>query len=146
MKKLYTTTLAAGLALSLTACAGTGASNVSVASAAKADVENVCSVEKHGIANVIATAKAYNSVAKKEGVEFRRLGINNSSAIAAVEAGIKSGAKEVKPADIKGKTKQKFEINYAAERACKFAIGALSQKAEGKNTWRLAVPGDGYQY
>lgn len=145
MKKLYTTALAAGLAVSLTACAGT-AQTVSVASAAKVDVKDVCSVEKHGIANVIATAKAYNTVAQKEGVEFRRLGINNSSAIAAVEAAIKSGAKTVSPKDIKGKTKQKFKTDYAAWRACSFAVRALQQKHEAESTWRLAVPGDGFKY
>lgn len=145
MKKLYTTALASALAVSLTACAGT-AQNITVASAAKVDVKEVCSLEKHGAAGVLATAKAYNAVAQKEGVEFRRLGINNSSAIAAVEAALKSGAKEVKPKDIKGKTKQKFKTDYAAWRACNFAVRALQQKAEAESTYRLAIPGDGFKY
>ena len=29
---------------------------------------------------------------------------------------------------------------------CKFAISALVQNAQAKDTWRLAVPGDGYKY
>ena len=44
------------------------------------------------------------------------------------------------------KRKNKVSVNYAAERACKFAISSLSQEAEGKNTGRAAVPGDGFKY
>jgi hypothetical protein len=147
MKKLLSISLAAGVAISLTACAGNSAPSVTMTDAAKADERKVCSVEANGIDKVIASAAAYNAVAKKEGVEFRRLGINNSSAIAAVQEGIKTGAKTVTPADVKGKKKQKFDINYAAERACKFAIGALRQKHEAaQGAYRDAIPGDGFKY
>ena len=147
MKKLLSISLAAGVAFTLTACTGNSAApSVTMMDAAKADERKMCSVEVNGIDKVIATASAYNKVAQKEGVEYRRLGINNSSAIAAVKEGIKTGAKTVKPKDVKGKTKQKFDINYAAERACKFAIGALRQKAEAPSLYRDAIPGDGFKY
>jgi PHD/YefM family antitoxin component YafN of YafNO toxin-antitoxin module len=146
MKKLLTISLSAGLAIALSGCAGSSAPSVSMMDAVKADEKKVCSVEANGIEKVIATAEAYNAIAIKEGVEYRRLGINNSSAIAAVKEGIKSGAKTVTPADVKGKKKQKFDINYAAERACKFGIGALVQKHEAATQYRDAIPGDGYKY
>jgi hypothetical protein len=67
--------------------------------------------------------------------------------IVAVEEGLKSKAKTVEPKNFKGKpSKQKFEIGYLAERACKFGLSALQQKYEGKSTWRLAVPGDGFKF
>lgn len=144
MNKLYSVTLAAGLALSTVGCA---TASPSVATAAKLDTVKVCSVKANGIDKVIATAAQYNEVAKKEGVEFRRLGVNNSTAIAAVQEALKTGAKTIKPKDYKGKaTKNTFTVNYAAERACKFAIASLQQKAEGQAEWRLAVPGDGFKY
>jgi hypothetical protein len=146
MKKLYTLAITSAVALSLAGCAG-GSSSLSPADAAKIDPNKVCNITKDNpIETVLANAKKYNAIAQKEGVEFRRLGINNSSAIEAVEAGLKAGAKEVSPKDIKGKTKQKFKIEYAAERACKFGLGALSQKHEASTEWRLAVPGDGFKY
>ncbi len=144
MKKLYTLAITSAIALSLAGCAG--GSGLSPASAAKLDPNKVCNVKANGIETVLANAKAYNAAAKKAGLEFRRLGINNSSAIAAIEAGIKAGAKTVAPKDVKGKTKQKFEINYAAERACKFGLAALRQNHEAESTYRLAIPGDGFQY
>ncbi len=113
----------------------------------KIDVEKVCSVKDNGIKNVVATAKKYNEIAQKEGLEFRRLGVNNSGLIASVEDAIKTGAKEVNPKDFKGKaSKTKLETNFAAHRSCKFAIRALQQAEEAKSTWRLAIPGDGYKY
>jgi len=146
MKKLLTMSLTAGIALALSGCTATNAPSVSMSDAVKANEKAVCDVKANGIETVIATAKAYNAIAKKEGVEFRRLGINNSSAITAVEEGIKSGAKTVKPLDVKKKAKQEFDINFAAERACKFAIGALKQKHESATQYRDAIPGDGYKY
>lgn len=146
MKKLLTVSLSAGIALALTGCTATSTPSVSMMDAVKANEKAVCDVKANGIETVIATAKAYNAIAQKEGVEFRRLGINNSSAIAAVEEGIKSGAKTVNPVDVKKKTKQKFDINFAAERACKFAISALKQKHEAETQYRDAIPGDGYKY
>jgi len=113
----------------------------------KIDVEKVCSVKDNGISKVVETAKKYNDIAIKEGLEFRRLGVNNSGLIASVEDAIKTGAKEVNPKDFKGKaSKTKLETNFAAHRSCKFAIRALQQAEEAKSTWRLAIPGDGYKY
>ncbi len=113
-----------------------------------ADVQKECNVKANGINSVIAAANKYNAMAKKQGLEFRRLNVNNTDLIKAVEAGIKSGAKEVNPMHFKGKkpSKTKLEINYAAARACSFAISALEQAKEAKNTWRLAIPGDGFKY
>ncbi|MBU3015471.1 hypothetical protein KO488_11950 [Poseidonibacter lekithochrous] len=113
----------------------------------KIDVEKVCNVKTNGIENVIETAKKYNNIAIKEGLEFRRLTVNNSGLIASVEEAIKTKAKEVNPKDFKGKaSKTKLETNFAAHRSCKFAIRALQQAQEAKSTWRLAIPGDGYSY
>jgi predicted transcriptional regulator len=149
MKKIYSITVAAGLALTMAGCAAgnSAAPAVTMKDAAKADVKKMCDVKANGIENVIATAKAYNALAKKEGVEFRRLGVNNSGLIDAVDAGIKSGAKKVQAKNFKGKLdKNKFDINYAAWRACSFGIRAVQQKVEAESTWRLAVPGDGFKY
>ena len=152
MKKLYSITVATGLALALTGCGGPSAPKSSTkmdttSSLMKLDTKKVCDVKANGIKNVIATAKKYNMIASKHGVEFRRLGVNNSSLIASVEAAIKSGAKTVQPITIKKKKfKPALETNYAAVRACKFAVRALQQEEEGKSTWRLAVPGDGFKY
>lgn len=107
----------------------------------------VCNVEKHGLEKVIANAKLYNDQAIKEKVEFRRLGINNKDLIIAVEEGIKSGAKTVEPITFKKKpSKQKFDIEFAAYRACSFGLAALQYKHEGKSTYRAAIPGDGFKY
>lgn len=144
MKKLTTIIATAGLAALISGCAN---QQPSIATATKLDLNTVCSVEKSGIKSVIATAKAYNAIAQKEGLEFRRLGVNNSALIASVEEAIKTGAKEVKPLDFKGKdSKTVLETNYAAQRACRFAVVALQQSVEAKTTWRLAVPGDGFKY
>lgn len=106
-----------------------------------------CDVKANGIVQVIATANVYNEQAKKKGLEFRRLNVNNSDLIIAVEEAIKTGAKEVNPKTFKGKkSKTVLETNYAAQRACKFAISALTQAQEAKLSWRLAVPGDGFKY
>lgn len=106
-----------------------------------------CDIKANGIVQVIATANVYNELAKKKGLEFRRLNVNNSDLIIAVEEAIKTGAKEVNPKTFKGKkSKTVLETNYAAQRACKFAISALTQAQEAKLSWRLAVPGDGFKY
>lgn len=145
MKKLLNLSLVTAAMFSLTACVAS--SSPSIASAVNENEKVVCSVEKSGIENVIATAKKYNEVAKAEGLEFRRLTVDNSDLIISVEEAIKTGAKEVNPNDFKGKpSKTKLSTTYAAERACKFAISALAQADEAKRTWRLAVPGDGYKY
>lgn len=144
MKNRFNLALTSAL---LAAAVVTSSSALSVEESAKIDVKEVCSVEKNGIAKVIANAKEYNDLAKKENVEFRRLGVNNTDLILSVEAAIASGAKEVNPLDLKGKpSSTKLETNYAAWRACAFGLSALQYKQEAKSTWRDAVPGDGYKY
>jgi hypothetical protein len=114
--------------------------------------KDTCDVNKHGIEKVIETAKDYNQVAIKKGLEFRRLNVNNRDLIISVEEAIKTGAKEVNPLHFKSKpgkikkSKTKLKTEYAAWRACSFAISALQQGEEAKDTWRLAVPGDGFKY
>ena len=143
MKKLTTILATTVVAALVTGCT----TQPSIETATKLDTKTVCSVEKNGIKKVIETAEAYNNIAKSEGLEFRRLGVNNTDLIISVKEAIKTGATEVNPLDNKGKaSKTKLEINYAAERACKFGISALQQAVEAKNTWRKAVPGDGMKY
>lgn len=111
------------------------------------DAAKECNVKANGIDKVLALAKVKNAEAIKRGLEFRRLGVNNSALITSIEEGMKAGAKEVNPKDFKGKTsKTKLEINYATQRACMFSIRALQQADEAKTAWRLAVPGDGFKY
>lgn len=135
MKKLINLTITATAAMTLTT------------SLNAMDVKD-CNVKAKGINEVVAMANKYNAEAKKQGLEFRRLNVNNSDLIKSVEEAIKTGAKEVNPMHFKGKkkSKTKLETNYAAERACKFAIAALVQAKDAKSSWRLAVPGDGYKY
>lgn len=143
MKKLTTLIATIGLAAIISGCT----SEPSIASATKLDLNTVCSVEKSGIKSVIETASKYNKVAQAKGLEFRRLGVNNSALITSVEEAIKTDAKEVNPKDFKGKTsKTKLETKFAAQRACRFAVVALIQADEAKSTWRGAVPGDGLKY
>ena len=81
------------------------------------------------------------------GTPYANYAMSNADLIIAVEEAIKTGAKEVNPKDFKGKnSKTKLSTEYAAHRACTFGLSALQQKAEGKSTWRLAIPGDGYKY
>lgn len=141
MKKL-TLKVLTSIALLTSGLASANASDYS-----KIDVEKECNVTTNGIEKVVATAKKYNDIAIKDGLEFRRLSVNNSGLIASVEDAIKTKAKEVNPKDFKGKaSKTKLETNFAAHRSCKFAIRALQQAEEAKSTWRLAIPGDGYKY
>lgn len=143
MKKLTTILATAAVAALVTGCT----TQPSIETATKLDTKVVCSVEKSGIKSVIETAEAYNNVAKAKGLEFRRLGVNNTDLINSVKDAIKTGATEVNPVDSKGKpSKTKLPTEYAAERACKFGVAALQQAAEAKTTWRKAVPGDGLQY
>ncbi len=112
------------------------------------DVDKQCNVAKLGIDKVIGFAKVHNKEAKAKGLEFRRLNVNNTDLIKAVDEAIASGAKTVQPMHYKGKkkSKTKLDINYAAARACHFAISALTQAKEAKKTWKQAVPGDGYKF
>jgi len=108
------------------------------------DEKKLCDTKINGVKGVLATAIKYNKTAKEHGVEFKRQGSTTSDYIDAVKEAIASGKKIVHP---KGdKTKKDFTVEYATQRACKFAIGALVLEAEGKNNWREAVPGDGFKY
>lgn len=144
MNRLVNISLVSITAIAFSACASFSANLSSVKGI---DVEKVCSVQNNGIENVIQTAEKYNEIAKRNELEFRRLGVNNSDLIISVKEAIKTGANEVNPKDFKSKaSKTKLPVEFAAHRACKFAISALTQANEAKTTWRLAVPGDGYEY
>jgi len=146
MKKIYSLAITSIVAFSLAGCMG-GSNSLTPAASVKLDQREVCNVSKLGIDTVLANAKVYNAAAVKEKVEFRRLGVNNSDLIIATEEALKAKSATVTPKDFKGKeTKDKFPVEYAAHRACTFGLSALQQKHEGKSTWRLAVPGDGYKY
>ena len=144
MKKLYSLVAATGLAIAISGC---GSNSVSVPSFANLDERALCSIESNGMDNVLATAIKYNKIAKVEGVEFKRLGMTNTQYIDGSVKALKEGASKVVLLNAKGKaTKDSVSVSYAVHRACKFAVSALTQKAEGKNTWRAAVPGDGFKY
>ena len=159
MKKIYTIAVASTLALSLAGCA-TNSANSSVAKvditrttkitpaiASKLDARDVCNVKKRGITEVILNARIYNNIAKKDGVEYRRLGVNNTDLIKSVEAALVSGAKVVNPKDHKGKpSKTKLDVNFAAWRACTFGLNALQSEYEAQTTYKDAIPGDGFKY
>jgi len=116
--------------------------------AAKLDVKKVCDVKANGLEKVIAVAKKYNPEAIKLGVEFKRLGVKNREYIKYTEEAIKAKKKEtvIKYLDKKKEKTKKFATDYAAWRACTFAVRALQQKVEAEKTWRMAVPGDGFKY
>jgi len=144
MKKLHKILLTVSLGIFAT---GTVQADL-LKEAAALDVKKVCDVKTNGIDAVLATAAKYNPEAVKLGVEFKRLGVTNSNYIKTTTAAAKAKKKEVVlEYKKKGKVKkQKLATDYAAWRACHFAIRALQQKVEAEDTWRLAVPGDGYKY
>jgi len=143
MKRLHKILLTASLGLLATSSLQANA----VAEAAALDVKKVCDVGANGLDAVLATAAKYNKAAKEQGIEFKRLGITNSIYISDTTAAAKAKKKEtVLNYKSKGKKKtKKFSTDYAAWRACSFAIRALQQKHEAESTWRLAVPGDGFK-
>ena len=144
MKKLYSVLAATGLALAISGCSS---NPVSTPSIDKLDERKLCDVKANGIENVLATATKYNKIAKEHGVEFKRLGMTNTQYIDGTNKSLKSGSSTVVLLNKKGKaTKNSVSVEYAAQRACKFAVSALTQEAEGKKTWRAAVPGDGFKY
>lgn len=116
--------------------------------AMKLDVKKVCDVKANGLDKVLAVAEKYNPAAVKLGVEFKRLGITNSVYIKGLKEAVKKKEKKVTlKYKKKGKVKSKtFPTDYATWRACTFAVRALQLHEEGKKTWRLAVPGDGYKF
>lgn len=143
MKKLYSITIAAGLALALSGCTqAPSASNFGTL-----NQKQLCNVKANGITAVLDTAAKYNKIAKKHGVEFKRLGMTTTQYIDETNKALKAGGKTVTLLNKKKKpTKNKVSVNYAAHRACVFAVGALTLEAESKTTWRAAVPGDGFKY
>ena len=116
--------------------------------AAKLDVKKVCDVKANGAAKVIAVAEKFNPEAVKLQVEFKRLGITNRNYIKYTKEAIKAKKKEVviKYKKKKKEKTKKFPLDYAAWRACTFAVRSLQQVKEAEKTWRLAVPGDGFKY
>ena len=178
MKKLYSITIAASLALALAGCTGNGPStpsgdkdgdgvanisdqcpNTVMGTKVSADgckiytsildltVKDMCNVKNNGIDTVLATADKYNAIAKKHGVEYRRLGMTAQQYIDGAKAAVKSGSKKVVLLNKKAKpTKKSVSTEYAAWRGCAFAISSLQLEEEGKTNWRAAVPGDGFKY
>ncbi|RLA74903.1 MAG: hypothetical protein DRG11_03230 [Epsilonproteobacteria bacterium] len=112
------------------------------------NVNKQCDVAKLGIDKVVGYAKVHNKEAKAKGVEFRRLNVNNTDLIKAVEDAVANGEKTVQPMHFKGKdkSKTKLDVNYAAQRACHFAITSLTQAKEAQKTYKLSIPGDGYKF
>jgi len=150
MRKLYSITLATTIALALGGCA-TNNANISTTKtltpANKLDTKVVCNVQKNGIDKVLNIANSYNAIAIKHGVDFRRLGMTAQQYIDDAKTAVKNGDKRVTLRDKKGKkTKKSVTTEYAAWRGCKFAISALQLEAQAKNTWRDAVPGDGFKW
>ncbi|MBP9490934.1 MAG: hypothetical protein KBE77_05755 [Aliarcobacter sp.] len=123
-----------------------GISYANASEVSKLDVKKECNVEANGIEKVLATATKYNEIAVKNKVEFMRLGMKASQYIEAVDAALKTGAKNIDIVDDKKKKTGEATIEFAAWRACAFAISALTQEEEGKTTWKLASPSDGYKY
>lgn len=139
MKKLLKVTLAVSVAFSLS-------SFLQASEVSKLDVKKTCDVKANGINKVIANADKYNAIAKKQGLEFMRLGMKTSQYISGAKAAVKSGSKTVDVLDKKKKKTGTVSTDYAAWRACSFAIRALQQGEEAKKTWALAVPGSGFKY
>ena len=129
-----------------TALLASGLVNATASEISKLDVKKECNVEANGVEKVLATASKYNEIAIKNKVEFMRLGMKASQYIEAVDAALKSGAKNIDIVDDKKKKTSEATIEYGAWRACTFAISALTQEEEAKKTWKLASPSDGYKY
>ena len=123
-----------------------GLVNATASEISNLDVKKECNVEANGIEKVIATATKYNELAVKNKVEFMRLGMKASQYIEAVNAALKSGAKNIDIIDDKKKKTGEATVEFGAWRACSFAISALTQEEEAKTTWKLASPSDGYKY
>ncbi len=143
MKKIYSVVAATGLAIALSGC-GNNASTPSTMD--KQSERTLCDVQANGIEAVLDMAVKHNAIAKEHGVEFKRLGMTNTQYIDETKKALASGTKTIVLLNGKKPTKNSVTVEYAAQRACKFAISALTQEAEGKTNWRAAVPGDGFQY
>ena len=145
MKKVLNISLAAVAVFTLTACTNSP-STPTIESSLDVDVKKVCDVKSNGIKTVLATAKTYNEVAKKENLEFIRLVMKTSQYISGVENALKTGSNTVDVVNKKKKKTGEVTKEYAAWRACSFAVRALQQAQEAKTTWKLAAPGHGYEY
>ncbi len=111
----------------------------------KIDVKDACNVQKRGIEKVLETAQKYNPLGVKMGLEFMRHKVTTSEYIDAVKKALKEHKKEV--SFQKGEDqKQVFSVEFAAERACKFAVRALQQVKEAEESYRYAIPGDKFTY
>ena len=145
MKKLINLTIASGIALALAGC-GSQPTPKKVASnpIMELDVAKVCDVKANGLDKVLATAKKYNPIAVKKEIEFMRFKISNSKAISEIEKARKAGKTTV--ALMKKKKYALYTVDEAANRACIFAIRPLQQEVEAEESWREAVPGDGFKY
>lgn len=130
----------------ISALLASGLVNTTASEISKLDVKKECNVEANGVEKVLATATKYNEIAVKHNAEFMRLGMKTSQYIEAVDAALKSGSKTIEIVDDKKKKTADATIEYAAWRACTFAISALTQEEEAKKTWKLASPSDGYKY
>jgi hypothetical protein len=152
MKKIITLAVTSSLALFLSGC---GATNAPAPSAAETkasdayglDVSKVCEISAtNSLQDVLGLAKKFNPIGVKNQVEFMRFGMPTSEYITETEKALAAGEKEITLLS-KGKpTKNKVTVEYATERACKFAITALQSQHEASAEWKLAVPGDGYTY
>ena len=149
MKKItrLVTILSLGAALTVAASAGEEVTPM-VEKASKLDVKKVCDVKANGLEKVLAVAEEYNPEAVKLGVEFKRLGITNSKYIKALKEAVKKKEKKVTVHyKSKGKEKSKtFATDYLDWRACTFAVRSLQQVKEAQETYRMAIPGDGYKF
>ncbi len=129
-----------------TALLTSGLINATASEISKLDVKKECNVEVNGVEKVLATATKYNEIAVKNQVEFMRLGMKASQYIEAVDAALKSGAKNIDIVDDKKKKTSEATIEFASWRACSFAISALTQQEDAKKNWKLASLTDGYKY
>lgn len=147
MKKLVSLAVTTSLVVLMSGCAHKkGAESGQVESYSKIDVKKECNVETNGIEKVLETAKKYNDIAKEQKVEFMRLGTKTSKYIELVNESMKKGTKTIDLFDAEKKKTGTVTNEYGAWRACTFAIRALAQKEEAKNTWKLTSPSDGYKY
>jgi hypothetical protein len=175
MKRIYSLTIAAGLALALSGCTG---NNVSTPSGDKdgdgvANISDQCPNTKMGTKVSKDGCKIYTSILD---IDVQKVCNVKANGIATVL----ETAKKYNPTAVKhqvefmrfkvsntkaiaaiektikeGKTtvallkKKKYaltSVEDATQRACTFAIGALQLEAESAKNWRDAVPGDGFKY
>ena len=148
MKKIQTLTIAALTAMTLSSGAFAKEDTATVLKEAmKVNVATDCLPGKKSVDQLLETAKKFNPTAIELGVQFKRLGMTTAQYIDQIEKAIRTKSKTITLLDKNGKpTKNKMDIDAAAERACKFAVRALQQYVEADTSYKLAIPGEGYQY